>query len=92
MEEHTHQVMDQAIFNQGLSIEATSLYIVITTLVSEHQPSTLENIEARWTARHQDLQAALDELKSRSIVRRELAPDGQMVHLPNPSTLWRRPS
>ena len=70
-------------------MEATSAYILITSLRSENLPPTMEHILARWTVSAEQLDQALAELLARGVINRKSAQDGQNLYFPNPSSLWR---
>jgi hypothetical protein len=89
MTEHVHHAMDRNIFNQNLSVEATSAYILVTSLIGENQSPTLDLIREKWTVTPEKLDNALKELMQRNIVREKSAPDGQVIIFPQPSSVWR---
>jgi hypothetical protein len=60
--------MDKAIFNLGLSTEATSLYILIEALVSEGKEVSFPACEARWTSDCAEMATAMAELEARGVV------------------------
>jgi hypothetical protein len=61
MTEHVHHAMDRNIFNQNLSVEATSAYILVTSLIGENQSPTLDLIREKWTVTPEKLDNALKE-------------------------------
>lgn len=81
--------MDRQIFNLKLSVEATSAYIVVTSIVNENQPPTLSAVQGRWTISFEALDRALVELMERSIIQKRSGPDGEVMYFPNPASLWR---
>ena len=89
MSEHTHQVMDRQIFNLGLSVEATSAYIVVTSIVGDNQRPSLDLITGRWTKSTEELDLALSELADRGVLQQRPGPDGADLFYPAPSSLWR---
>lgn len=89
MTEHVHHTMDQRIFNMNLSVVATSAYIVVTSLLGDNAPPTLENVRGRWTVSPEELDLALGELFSRGVLERREGPGGEILLYPRPSSLWR---
>jgi hypothetical protein len=81
--------MDRQIFNMNCSVEATSLYIVVTSLVGDNQRPTLEAIRGRWTISTEALDLALEELMGRGILERYPGPEGELLFFPQPASLWR---
>jgi len=83
--------MDTQIFNQGLSVMATSAYIIIAALLGDGMKPELEVIEARWNATGEDLKRALAELKAFNIIERHPGPGGNNpIYIINPASLWGR--
>jgi len=82
--------MDTQIFNQGLSVLATSAYILIAALLSDGvSPPTRSAISARWNATPGELDQALAELRFLNIVEPHPGPEGTAeVWLVNPASLW----
>lgn len=60
--------MHNAIFDMKMSTEATSLYILIDSLVKEGAPVTMDACDARWTTTCEDMEKALEELTARGVV------------------------
>ena len=60
--------MDRAIFDLQLSMEATSAYIVICSLLDEGLFPTLSLVRARWNGNEQSLRNALHELMQHNVV------------------------
>ena len=60
--------MDNTIFDLGLSVHATSLYILVDALLQEGEKISLDACEARWSATCEEMHEALEELKARGIV------------------------
>ncbi|MBF0529995.1 MAG: hypothetical protein HQK55_12155 [Deltaproteobacteria bacterium] len=89
MSEHLHQIMDRQIFNLNLSVEATSAYIVVTSIVDENRPPTLEAILGRWTIAPEALNRSIIELLDRGVVQSRPGPEGAIMYFPNPASLWR---
>jgi len=64
--------MDRAIFDLGLSVEATSAYILLDSLTdSGRRPAPREVLFSSWNAEPQALEEALAELERRGIIRQE---------------------
>jgi hypothetical protein len=60
--------MDRAIFDLQLSMEATSAYIVVCSLLDEGLFPTLTLVRARWNGSEQSLRKALRELMQHHVV------------------------
>lgn len=77
--------MDTRIFNQNLSVLATSAYILIAAVQSDGLKPDLETIRSRWNVREDELETALAELRAMNIIERHPGP----VYIVNPVSLWR---
>lgn len=85
---HTH--MDQTIFHLRASVPATSLYILICSLLDEGQPPTLERMRKMWNGTEEELDAAIEELTQRGIlVPPQVMTNGRPMQLDLTSN-WRR--
>ena len=85
---HTH--MDRTIFHLRASVPATSLYILICSLLDEGEAPTLNRAMELWSGSEEEFQGAMQELIQRGI----LAPprpmlNGRPRHL-NLTSNWRR--
>jgi hypothetical protein len=60
--------MDRAIFDLEISVEATSLYILLCALMDSGQAPTLENALQKWTGSEKSLLSAARELIERCIL------------------------
>ncbi len=60
--------MDQKIFTMGLSVEATSLYLLMVSLSDAGTPLTLESCNQFWNSSPDDLETAMAELEQRGII------------------------
>ncbi len=60
--------MDQKIFTMGLSVEATSLYLLMVSLSDAGTPLSLESCRHFWNSSLEDLEAAMAELAHRGII------------------------
>jgi hypothetical protein len=80
--------MDRAIFDLKISIEATSLYILLCALMDGGQPPTLENALPKWTGTEESLLAAARELIGRCIIDGTLPIPGDMHLHPNTRDRW----
>jgi len=65
--------MDRAIFNLGLSVEATSLYILICALLDQKEVPTLNRARIQWNDSEEKLLSAVEELAERGVVARRPA-------------------
>jgi hypothetical protein len=64
---NTH--MDRAIFHLNASVYATSLYILICSMLDEGQQPTLDVARGQWTGTDENLGQAVDELTRRGILQ-----------------------
>ena len=64
--------MDRAIFELNLSIEATSLYILLCALMVGGQPPTIEEALPKWAGTEKTLMAAAEELIGRCVLNTSL--------------------
>jgi len=78
--------MEQKIFNLGLSIDGTSLYLILAALQSEDKPLTMENIKPRWLAPEEKLTESITELKAHQVI----STIGENFIL-RPATEWQKP-
>jgi hypothetical protein len=76
--------MDRAIFDLNVSVEATSLYILLCALMDGGQPPTLENALLKWTGTEESLLTAAQELIKRCVIAAAI-PIPKQMHL-HPST------
>lgn len=71
--------MDRAIFNLEASVEATSLYILLSALEDQEEPLTLDRAGVQWNGTREDLLKAAEELLQRGVIEvdggQPLAPD-----------------
>jgi len=80
--------MDRDIFRLEMATEATSLYILICSILDDGAPPTLQRVRSRWSTTEEDLQRALEELVRRGVL--PAAPPSEEAHLhPNPQSEWR---
>jgi len=63
---YTH--MDRAIFHLNAGVPATSLYILICSLLDEGEAPTLEQAREMWNGTEENLNQAIDELTKRGIL------------------------
>ena len=81
--------MDTQIFNQNLSVPATSAYIIIAALMGEGVKPEVTAIKARWNAAPEELEQALADLRALNIIERHPGLDGgEPVFIVNPASLW----
>ncbi|MGA2400228.1 MAG: hypothetical protein ABSG91_00790 [Syntrophobacteraceae bacterium] len=76
--------MDRAIFDLKVSVEATSLYILLCALMDGGQAPTLENALQKWTGTEESLLSAALELIRRCVII-SAVPIPRDVHL-HPAT------
>lgn len=60
--------MDRTIFDMNLSVEATSLYILICSNTAGNQGPTLETLLSIWNGSDEQMKTAADELTRRGIL------------------------
>lgn len=60
--------MDQAIFHLKASVPATSLYILICSMLDEGEVPTLDRARGQWNGTEENLKEALEELAQRGIL------------------------
>jgi hypothetical protein len=63
--------MDQRIFEQGLSTEGTSLYLMMTALSDQGASLERERMLSMWNAQEAALDSALEELAARGISEKQ---------------------
>ena len=86
-----YRVMDTQIFNLGLSVYASSAYIVVCSIVSDGLAATSDKISARWMGEPERLEAAIEERLAWQVIEPGVAPSGERLFAPNPASLWRVP-
>jgi hypothetical protein len=82
--------MDRAIFSLELSLEATSIYILICSLQDEGHAPTLQRIRSLWNGTEENLRSALRELMERRVLEsaRELVDDIPVTLNPRDKWQW----
>jgi hypothetical protein len=63
--------MDTKIFDQGLSMEAVSVYIIIGVLQNEGASPHLSLIRPRWNSSEEELAGALNDLLAHQVIALE---------------------
>ena len=76
--------MEDKIFKLGLSVEATSLYLILFDLDFSKVPLEMENIRPRWNAPDHLLLKALEELEMNCVISRR----GEALEI-NPASGWK---
>ena len=85
---HAEMNMDRAIFDLKISVEATSLYILLCALMDAGEDPTLENASSKWTGTQESLEQAARELIERGVIA-GLVPTPKDMHLhPNSRDRW----
>lgn len=80
--------MDRAIFDLRASMEATSLYILLSSLLDQGQVPSLENARAKWNGTEEELLNAVDELMQRRVLEEvRPIPEKESLNI-NSSTRW----
>jgi hypothetical protein len=81
--------MDRAIFDLRASVEATSLYIIICSLLDDGAPAILDNIRSRWSGSEEGLAGAIDELnRCRVVEAQSPLSEAEAIRL-RPRSDWR---
>lgn len=71
--------MDQKIFEMGLSVNATSAYILLESLAEADSPVTLDRARAMWNATPEELVRAVEELAGRKVIEPPSGDDHRIV-------------
>ncbi len=80
--------MDRAIFDLKVSVEATSLYILLCALMDGGQAPTLEHARQKWTGTEESLLTAAMELIRRCVITgADTIPEDMHLH-PNTRDRW----
>lgn len=74
-ENHAHPAMDQKIFTMGLSVETVSLYLLFCGLTDEGSKITPHTVLGIWNGSRESLEAGINELEKRNIIRKIIADD-----------------
>ncbi|MDR3556181.1 MAG: hypothetical protein P4L55_15625 [Syntrophobacteraceae bacterium] len=80
--------MDRAIFDLKISVEATSLYILLCALMDAGEDPTLDNAATKWTGTRETLEQAARELIERCVVAGVVPPPPDMHLHPNRPDRW----
>ena len=82
--------MDRAIFDLEASIEATSLYILLSALSDQGLSLNLKTARFRWNGAEEELFNAAEELVKRGVLHATLPiTEETPLHI-NPSNEWRK--
>jgi hypothetical protein len=82
--------MDQRIFHLGLSVEATSLYILVDSLSETGTPINRRACQTLWNSGPEELDRAAAELVERGVMEKDqagnwrLVPPGDWPQAPDP--------
>jgi len=80
--------MDRAIFDLKMSVEATSLYILLCALMDGGEAPTLENALQKWTGTEESILMSAEELIGRCIISGSV-PIVREMHLhPKTRDMW----
>jgi hypothetical protein len=89
---HKHQpapVMNQKIFDLGLSVETVSAYLLCCSLFDSDTVISTKNLLGIWNSTETALNQGLDELLERNILRRIISEsEGNAVYSLNEATEW----
>jgi hypothetical protein len=85
--------MDRLIFELKVSVEATSLYILMCAFLDQGEAPTLEHAKGRWSGDEGSLVKAASELMERGVLERALPVpmDRPLNVLPSDQWLWPTP-
>ncbi|MHC1742859.1 MAG: hypothetical protein AB9873_07480 [Syntrophobacteraceae bacterium] len=61
--------MSQAIFHLKASVPATSLYLLICSMLDEGRAPTLDRARGQWTGTEESFNGAVDELTRRGVLQ-----------------------
>ncbi|MDR2142320.1 MAG: hypothetical protein LBR11_11140 [Deltaproteobacteria bacterium] len=89
--EPQYPVMDTQIFNLGLTVEATSAYILICSLVGDGKRPDWPLLRSAWVGQPEALEPSLRELGLYNVISFLADPRGEERFWPNPASLWRLP-
>jgi hypothetical protein len=78
--------MDQRIFDLKLSVEGTSLYLLLVALSDAGTPLVRDNVQRFWNSPMEQLDLAFTEL----VARRVVGADGEGSWFVRPSSEWQR--
>lgn len=82
--------MDTRIFDQALSMEATSAYILIDALQTEGLSPRLSLVRPRWNGSEEDLAGALNDLLAHQVIALELSSgEADPVYRTTPYFRWK---
>ncbi|KIX11551.1 hypothetical protein [Dethiosulfatarculus sandiegensis] len=79
--------MDRKIFEMNLSVNATSLYLLLTSLIQSGADLTDEVIASLWNGHQDELTEAQDELEKYKVVKSPKEGWWQVL----PATSWQKP-
>jgi hypothetical protein len=81
--------MDRAIFDLNISVEATSAYILVCSLIDQNHSPTLKTIRSLWNGNEESLLVALHELMAKQVLepQEELTEESHVSV--NPADKWR---
>jgi hypothetical protein len=82
--------MDREIFHLEISTEATSLYILICSLLDEGVTPTLNRIRSRWNGSEAELSRAIDDLIHNRVLEGPTSAINEAFFKLNPKDLWRQ--
>jgi hypothetical protein len=85
--QNNRTVMDQKIFELGLSVNTVSVYLLMTGLADSGTELTLDTLVSMYTGNRADLDKALNELSERSIII--LNANGMGAYRVEPSENWK---
>jgi len=80
--------MDRAIFELNVSVEATSLYILICALLDQGESPSLGRARVNWSGSDEELLNAAEELVRRGVIQAGQALGDEELLRINPSNKW----
>lgn len=81
--------MDRAIFDLKMSTEATSLYILICSLVEQGVAPLLSHVRARWNGNEEELVKAIEELIRYRVLEERISNTHEEALQLTPRDVWR---
>lgn len=64
-------IMDQKIFELGLSVETVSVYLLCTGLAESDTELKFDNLSAAWNGKEETLKSCLTELEKLNIIAKD---------------------
>ena len=82
--------MDRSIFDLKMSVEATSLYILICSLMDEGTLPTVGSVRSQWSGSEEALTSAADELVRHGVLEPPTLQDEASVLKIRAAASWKK--